>query len=318
MVKELLRIGAQFVGYREYASQTEEKLAEANKLVDTLTQKFEQSEMARKKAELDASQAKAEAAEATAKTAGVEDLQKRLADAEAALDEHKPMVKELLRIGAQFVGYREYASQTEEKLAEANKLVDTLTQKFEQSEMARKKAELDASQAKAEAAEATAKTAGVEDLQKRLADAEAALDEHKGISPTHDARRHTCFTSATARPRAQPRTPARRAGRRPGGLYIGEQPQAPHHPQAQAEEDDPELQAALTASRERSDLDELAKWPHLAETLRASALEEAARKARGGCPGRRRGPSSSRAHRRGGGNASGGASGRRRSAGLRA
>jgi hypothetical protein len=66
-----------------------------------------------------------------------------------------------------------------EKLAEANKLVDTLTQKFEQSEMARKKAELDASQAKAEAAEATAKTAGVEDLQKRLADAEAALDEHK-------------------------------------------------------------------------------------------------------------------------------------------
>ncbi|KAK1595150.1 hypothetical protein QYE76_017476 [Lolium multiflorum] len=95
----------------------------------------------------------------------------------------------------------------------------------------------------------------------------------------HDARRHTCFTSATARPRAQPRTPARRAGRRPGGLYIGEQPQAPHQPQAQAEEDDPELQAALAASREQSDLDELAKWPHLAETLRASALEEAARKA---------------------------------------
>ncbi|XP_071678136.1 uncharacterized protein [Lolium perenne] len=47
------------------------------------------------------------------------------------------------------------------------------------SEMARKKAELDASQARTEAAEATAKAAGVEDLQKRLADAETALNEHK-------------------------------------------------------------------------------------------------------------------------------------------
>ncbi|KAK1631195.1 hypothetical protein QYE76_005510 [Lolium multiflorum] len=90
-----------------------------------------------------------------------------------------PMVKELLRIGAQFVGYRECASKAEEKLAEANKLVDTLAQKLEQSEMARKKADLDASQAKAEAEEATAKAAGVEDLQRRLADAETALNEHK-------------------------------------------------------------------------------------------------------------------------------------------
>ncbi|KAK1628510.1 hypothetical protein QYE76_002825 [Lolium multiflorum] len=47
------RIGAQFIGYRDYASKTEEKLAEANKLVDTLAQKLEQSETARKKAELD-------------------------------------------------------------------------------------------------------------------------------------------------------------------------------------------------------------------------------------------------------------------------
>ncbi|KAK1618077.1 hypothetical protein QYE76_023594 [Lolium multiflorum] len=82
----------------------------------------------------------------------------------------------------------------------------------------------------------------------------------------HDARRHTCFTSATARPRAQPRTPARRAGRRPGGLYIDEpqpQPQQQPLPQAQQQEDedDPELQAALAASREQCDLDELAKWP---------------------------------------------------------
>ncbi|KAK1632403.1 hypothetical protein QYE76_006718 [Lolium multiflorum] len=97
-----------------------------------------------------------------------------------------PMIKELVRIGAQFVGYREYASKTEEKLAEANKLVDTLAQKLEQSETARKKAELDASQAKAEAEKATAKAAGVEDLQKRLDDAETALHEHKAAQATRE------------------------------------------------------------------------------------------------------------------------------------
>ncbi|XP_051212576.1 uncharacterized protein [Lolium perenne] len=37
-----------------------------------------------------------------------------------------PMIKELVRIGSQFIGYREYASRTEEKLAEANKLANTL------------------------------------------------------------------------------------------------------------------------------------------------------------------------------------------------
>ncbi|KAK1561689.1 hypothetical protein QYE76_018455 [Lolium multiflorum] len=98
----------------------------------------------------------------------------------------------------------------------------------------------------------------------------------------HDACRHTCFTSATARPRAQSRTPAWRAGRRPGGLYIDEpQPQPQHQPQPQPhpqeEEDDPELQAALAASREQRDLNELAKWPHLAETLRLRAGGEGRR-----------------------------------------
>ncbi|KAK1646066.1 hypothetical protein QYE76_063871 [Lolium multiflorum] len=95
-----------------------------------------------------------------------------------------PMIKELVRIGSQFIGYREYASKTEEKLAEANKLVDTLAQKLEQSETARKKAELDASQAKAEADEAKAKAASVENLQKRLEDAETALNEHKAAQAT--------------------------------------------------------------------------------------------------------------------------------------
>ncbi|XP_071677463.1 uncharacterized protein [Lolium perenne] len=72
------------------------------------------------------------------------------------------------------------------KLAEANKLVDTLAQKLERSETARKKAELDASQARAEADKAKAKAAGVEDLQKRLDDAETALNEHKAAQATRE------------------------------------------------------------------------------------------------------------------------------------
>ncbi|KAK1664748.1 hypothetical protein QYE76_052907 [Lolium multiflorum] len=91
----------------------------------------------------------------------------------------EPMIKDLIRIGSQFIGYREYASKTEEKLAEANNRADALIQKLEQSEAARKKAELVASEAKAEADEAKAKVASVEELQKRLEDAESALNEHK-------------------------------------------------------------------------------------------------------------------------------------------
>ncbi|XP_071677004.1 uncharacterized protein [Lolium perenne] len=94
------------------------------------------------------------------------------------------MIKELIRIGSQFIGYREYASRTEEKLAEANKLADTLAKKLEQSEAARKKAELVASEAKAEANEAKAKAASVEELQKRLEDTETALNEHKAAQAT--------------------------------------------------------------------------------------------------------------------------------------
>ncbi|KAK1693150.1 hypothetical protein QYE76_009847 [Lolium multiflorum] len=94
----------------------------------------------------------------------------------------RPMIKELIRIGAQFIGYREYAK----KLAEANKLVDTLAQKLEQSETARKKAELDASKAKAEADKAKAEAAGVKDLQKRLDDAETPLNEHKAAQATRE------------------------------------------------------------------------------------------------------------------------------------
>ncbi|KAK1648128.1 hypothetical protein QYE76_065933 [Lolium multiflorum] len=97
-----------------------------------------------------------------------------------------PMIKDLIRIGSQFIGYREYASRTEEKLAEANKRADALAQKLEQSEAARKKAELVASEAKAEADEARAKAASVEELQKRLEDAESALNEHKAAQAARE------------------------------------------------------------------------------------------------------------------------------------
>ncbi|KAK1681116.1 hypothetical protein QYE76_041964 [Lolium multiflorum] len=92
--------------------------------------------------------------------------------------ETPPMIKELLRIGAQFVGYRDYASKTEEKLAEVNERANTLAQKLEQSEEARKKAESDAVQARREADKAKADAAGVEDLRKHLHDAETSLSEH--------------------------------------------------------------------------------------------------------------------------------------------
>jgi uncharacterized protein YlxW (UPF0749 family) len=107
-----LPVPALFVFFNDFLTIVAEKLAEANKLADALAQKLEQSEMARKKADLDASRAKAEAEEAIAKASGVEDLQKRLADAEAALNEHKAsqaarekaITKRLLAQNRRFVG----------------------------------------------------------------------------------------------------------------------------------------------------------------------------------------------------------------------
>ncbi|KAK1610718.1 hypothetical protein QYE76_034391 [Lolium multiflorum] len=87
-----------------------------------------------------------------------------------ALDE--PFMKELIRFGTQFIGYRDYATKLEEKLAEANKRADALAAELEQSETARMKAEADA--------------AAVEDLQKRLDDAKNALSENVA---QHSARR---------------------------------------------------------------------------------------------------------------------------------
>ncbi|KAK1613783.1 hypothetical protein QYE76_019300 [Lolium multiflorum] len=75
-----------------------------------------------------------------------------------------PLMKEFIRLGTQFVGYRDHARELEANLAEANKRADALALKLEQSEKAREKAESDA--------------AAVKDLRKRLHDAENSLSEH--------------------------------------------------------------------------------------------------------------------------------------------
>ncbi|KAK1617178.1 hypothetical protein QYE76_022695 [Lolium multiflorum] len=69
-----------------------------------------------------------------------------------------PFMKELVRFGTQFIGYRDYAGELEEKLAEANRRADALAIELEQSE--------------------SAHTKTVEDLQKRLDDAKRALEEN--------------------------------------------------------------------------------------------------------------------------------------------
>ncbi|KAK1642813.1 hypothetical protein QYE76_060618 [Lolium multiflorum] len=76
----------------------------------------------------------------------------------------KPLMKEFIRLGTQFVGYRDHAKKLEANLAEANKRADSLALKLEQSEKARKKVEADA--------------AAVEDLRKRLHDAETSLSDN--------------------------------------------------------------------------------------------------------------------------------------------
>ncbi|KAK1629195.1 hypothetical protein QYE76_003510 [Lolium multiflorum] len=78
--------------------------------------------------------------------------------------EYRPLMKEFIRLGTQFVGYRDHAKKLEANLAEANKRADALALKLEQSEKACKKSEADA--------------AAVEDLRKRLQDAETSLNEN--------------------------------------------------------------------------------------------------------------------------------------------
>ncbi|KAK1646083.1 hypothetical protein QYE76_063888 [Lolium multiflorum] len=73
----------------------------------------------------------------------------------------RPLMKEFIRLGTQFVGYRDYTKKLEGDLAESNKRADALAVKLEQSEEARQKAEKDA--------------ATIEDLRKRLHNAETFL-----------------------------------------------------------------------------------------------------------------------------------------------
>ncbi|KAK1682652.1 hypothetical protein QYE76_043500 [Lolium multiflorum] len=69
-----------------------------------------------------------------------------------------PFMKELVLFGTQFIGYRDYARELEEKLAEANKRADALAIELEHSE--------------------STHTKTVEDLEKRLGDAKRALEEN--------------------------------------------------------------------------------------------------------------------------------------------
>ncbi|KAK1628561.1 hypothetical protein QYE76_002876 [Lolium multiflorum] len=91
---------------------------------------------------------------------------------------YRPMMKELFRIGAQFIGYRDYASKTEEKLAEVNERANTLAQKLEQSEEARRRPSQMSFKLGEKADKAKTDLLGVEDLRKRLHDAETSLSKH--------------------------------------------------------------------------------------------------------------------------------------------
>ncbi|KAK1648704.1 hypothetical protein QYE76_066509 [Lolium multiflorum] len=76
----------------------------------------------------------------------------------------KPFMKDLIRLGTQFVGYRDYAAKLAETLVESNKRADALAIELEQNEKARKKAQADA--------------ATVDDLRKRLHEAETSLSDN--------------------------------------------------------------------------------------------------------------------------------------------
>ncbi|KAM0878860.1 hypothetical protein ACQ4PT_034606 [Festuca glaucescens] len=74
-----------------------------------------------------------------------------------------PLMQHFISLGTQFVGYRDTVNRLKEVLATANSRADDLAVKLEQSEKTRQKAEQDA--------------ASVEDLRKRLYEAETALSD---------------------------------------------------------------------------------------------------------------------------------------------
>ncbi|KAK1613234.1 hypothetical protein QYE76_036907 [Lolium multiflorum] len=92
-----------------------------------------------------------------------------------------PLMKEFIRLGTQFVGYRDFSK----KLEEANKRADALAVKLEQSERARKKAKKD--------------VAAIEDLRKRLHDAETSLSENISRQSARETEILTRFESQSRR-----------------------------------------------------------------------------------------------------------------------
>ncbi|KAK1666034.1 hypothetical protein QYE76_054193 [Lolium multiflorum] len=96
-----------------------------------------------------------------------------------------PLMKEFIRLGTQFVGYRDYTKKLEGDLAETNKRADALAVKLEQSEEARQKAEKDA--------------ATIEDLRKRLHDAETSLSNNIAWQSAREAEIISRLESQTRR-----------------------------------------------------------------------------------------------------------------------
>ncbi|KAK1665194.1 hypothetical protein QYE76_053353 [Lolium multiflorum] len=96
-----------------------------------------------------------------------------------------PLMKEFIRLGTQFVGYRDYTKKLEGDLAESNKRADALAVKLEQSEEARQKAEKDA--------------ATIEDLRKRLHNAETSLSNNIARQSAREAEILSRLESQTRR-----------------------------------------------------------------------------------------------------------------------
>ncbi|KAK1646569.1 hypothetical protein QYE76_064374 [Lolium multiflorum] len=89
-----------------------------------------------------------------------------------ALDD--PLMQPFINLGAQFIGYRNTVEGLKESLLAANKRADDLASKLKASEEAREKAEKDAS--------------CIEDLRKRLHEAETALSDKLAQHVAHEGK----------------------------------------------------------------------------------------------------------------------------------
>ncbi|KAK1605022.1 hypothetical protein QYE76_028695 [Lolium multiflorum] len=119
LMKEFFRLGTQFFGYRDLSDSLKADLAEANQRATALALKLEQSKKARKEAESSA--------------ALVEDLRKRLLNAETSLSDHiaqqiareKEIISRLSSQSRRFV--RRTCQPYELELPENDSLLDTLS-----------------------------------------------------------------------------------------------------------------------------------------------------------------------------------------------